>query len=71
MVDGVWLLVSGGMAEKAVLDLPLDKFFLYQEAARRNRSRERQSYVLDTAAAIGGIFSKDGVAKYLKTLDGE
>ena len=71
MVDGVWALVSGGMQEKDVLDLPLDKFFMYQDAEKRKQEGIRKLMVMDTAGAIGGALSKDGIKKYLKYIDGE
>lgn len=70
-MDGVWLLVSGGMEEKDVLDLPLDKFFMYQESEKRKQENLRKLLVMDTAGAIGGALSKDGVTKYLKHIEGE
>lgn len=69
MARGVLLLVYRGFSEKDVLDLPLDKFELYLSVASDLEKVERQKYVIDTAGAVGGLFSKKGVSEYLKKLD--
>lgn len=57
------------MDEEKVLDLPLDKFFLYVEAEERRRNGDRKVMISDTAGAVAGIFAKKGVSKYLKLLE--
>lgn len=63
------VLTRYGLSEKEVLDLPLDKFDFYLEAANEISRAERQKYVVDTASAVGGLFSKKGISEYLKALD--
>lgn len=60
-----------GIEEEKILDYSMDKFYMYSEAARRLIKDKRKLRILDTAMAIGGSFSEGGVAKQLKTLDGE
>ncbi len=61
-----------GWTEHQVLDMPLDKFKMYLEAAQEVELNRRRGVVLDTQAAIGGAFSEDGTTKYLnEVLSGE
>jgi len=59
------------MPEKGVLNLPMDKFWLYTEAEERRRTRERKMLVMDTAGAIAGVFGKDGIESYIKHISGD
>ena len=61
-----------GFSEEQLLDMPVDKFRMYMEASREERLLNRREYVADTAAAVGGLFTKNGVKDYLeKSLNGE
>lgn len=60
-----------GIKEEEILNYPMDKFYLYSAAARRSLRDKRKLRILDTAAAIGGVFTKGGIAKQLEALDEE
>ena len=52
--------------------MPLDKYAMYLKAAHELEVSRRRGVVMDTSAAIGGSFSKGGVADYInKALSGD
>lgn len=51
--------------------MPLNKFFIYSDAAARLKRQERKVTVSDLAAAIGIALSGKGMEKYFKRLDGD
>lgn len=59
------------MSEKKVLNLRVSRFYKYLELERRRIKEDRLRYTVDTAAAIGGALSKDGLKKYFKAIDEE
>ena len=59
------------MPEHEVLNLPLDKFELYVDAALRQRKVHRVQFVADVAGGVSALFSKDGIKKYLDSIDSE
>ena len=64
--------MSCGFTEEQVLDMPLDKYELYLRAEREVDFTRRRKVVIDTSAAIGGLFEKDGVVNYINSsLSGE
>lgn len=67
-VDQITLLVKEGYTDAEAMNMPLDKVSLCTESILRRKMQERTVMVVDTASAIGGLFSKDGVKKHLETL---
>jgi hypothetical protein len=61
-------LVSEGFSEDEVLDMPLDKVFLYLEAIHKTEASGRQAAVADLVNAIGIAMSGKGFEKYIKSL---
>jgi len=57
------------MPESEVMDLPLDKFYLYVEANKRERAIRRRVMVADTTGAISGALVKGALKKYLDLLE--
>ena len=49
--------------------MPLDKFEMYLLAGQRLEKERRKAYVADTAAAVGAMFTKNGLEKVLKAFD--
>lgn len=65
------LLVGRGFTEDAVFSMPLDKLFLYTDAARRMMVEERKCTVSDLVNSIGIAFSGKGFEKYMKSIEGK
>lgn len=59
------------MLEAEVMNLTVKKFYLYLGLEQKRVVAERMRYATDTAAAIGGAMSKDGLTKYYKALTGD
>jgi hypothetical protein len=57
-----------GFREQEVLDMPLDKFMVYTLAAGRRQMQARIATVSDTASAVAGLLSKEGISGYLNIL---
>jgi hypothetical protein len=49
--------------------MPLDKFWLHVEGAKRYQGHRRREEFIDLINAIGGAFSKDGAQTHLEVLD--
>jgi hypothetical protein len=61
-----------GWTEEQILDMTLDKYDMYMRASHDVDLSYRRQVVMDTQAAIGGAFSKEGVTEYLnEALSGE
>lgn len=69
VADSFFMLVSSGFKEQEILDFTLDKYFLYCGASIRKQKDNRRIYIRDTAAAIAGVLSKEGVSGQLKALE--
>ena len=61
--------MDAGFTEEEVQALPLDRFYVYVEGAKRYLVARRKEQFVDLASAIGAVFSKDGGKKYLRSLD--
>ena len=70
MIDNVVTLIGRGFTEEQVLDMPLNKFFLYVESAGRLMLAERKANVADTTKSIQMALSGKGFKQYMETLDG-
>mgnify|MGYP006900796102 CR=1 FL=1 len=64
-------MVANGYDEEKILDWPIDKFYLCVSSVERRLRLSRKVMVADTAGAVGGLFTKGELKKYLKHLDGE
>lgn len=58
-----------GFSESEVNNMPLDRFYLHVEGARRYQGYRRREEYVDSVSAIGGALSKDGFSKHMKALD--
>ncbi len=47
------------------MNLPLDKFDMYIESVGRSTTMHRKIMVTDTAGAVGGLFTKGELSKYI------
>jgi hypothetical protein len=61
-------LKAEGFAEDEILDMQLDKFYLYVEAVIRKEFAERKVVVSDLVASIGIALSGKGLKEYLDQL---
>lgn len=63
--------MSEGFTEGEVLDMPLNKTFLYMEGARRKHSRHRQEEFADLCSAIAIAFSGKGFKAHMDAIGDE
>lgn len=62
------MLISSGFREEEVLDMALNRFYLYVESASRSRAEARKAEVSDLVAAIQMALSGKGLKEYLNNL---
>lgn len=65
------MLVSQNFTEQEVLDMPLDKYYLYLRACLKNANLDRALYVGDMVSVLGISFSekpKEALSRYIDSI---
>lgn len=68
-LDSIVHLVRFGFSEAEVLDMPVDRFTMYCQAAGRIHAGERRDTVTDLVSAIGGAITGKKIKEYVGKLD--
>lgn len=50
------------------MNMPLDKYDMYLASVLRTETKNRRIMVMDTAGAVGGLFTKGAVSEYLDSI---